>query len=33
VSPVPMTLAWAGFATLPRMLDLVSVGEESAARF
>ena len=28
---VPMALAWAGFATLPRVLDLVSVGAESAA--
>jgi iron complex transport system permease protein len=28
---VPMALAWAGFATLPRMLDLISVGSESAA--
>jgi iron complex transport system permease protein len=28
---VPMTLAWIGFATLPRVLDLVSVGAESAA--
>jgi iron complex transport system permease protein len=28
---VPMTVAWAGFATLPRMLDLISVGSESAA--
>ena len=28
---VPMTLALAGFATLPRVLDLVSVGTESAA--
>jgi iron complex transport system permease protein len=27
----PMALAWAGFATLPRVLDLVSVGAESAA--
>jgi iron complex transport system permease protein len=28
---VPMALAWAGFATLPRVLDLLSVGAESAA--
>jgi iron complex transport system permease protein len=28
---VPMTVAFTGFATLPRVLDLVSVGEESAA--
>ena len=28
---VPMALAWAGFATLPRVLDLISVGSESAA--
>jgi iron complex transport system permease protein len=27
----PMAVAWAGFATLPRMLDLTSVGSESAA--
>src|SRR5437879_9236144 len=27
----PMPIAWAGFATLPRVLDLVSVGSESAA--
>jgi iron complex transport system permease protein len=27
----PMALAWIGFATLPRVLDLVSVGAESAA--
>jgi iron complex transport system permease protein len=27
----PMTIAWAGFATLPRVLDLMSVGSESAA--
>jgi iron complex transport system permease protein len=27
----PMATAWAGFATLPRVLDLISVGEESAA--
>ena len=27
----PMAVAWAGFATLPRMLDLLSVGSESAA--
>jgi iron complex transport system permease protein len=28
---VPMTVAFAGFATLPRVLDLVSIGAESAA--
>jgi iron complex transport system permease protein len=28
---IPMTIAWAGFATLPRVLDLISVGHESAA--
>ena len=28
---VPTLAAWAGFATLPRVLDLVSVGAESAA--
>jgi iron complex transport system permease protein len=28
---LPMTLAWAGFATLPRVLDLLSIGTESAA--
>ena len=28
---VPLALAWAGFATLPRVLDLISVGNESAA--
>ena len=28
---VPMALAWVGFATLPRVLDLISVGAESAA--
>ena len=27
----PLTIAWAGFATLPRVLDLISVGSESAA--
>jgi iron complex transport system permease protein len=27
----PMAIAWAGFATLPRVVDLVSVGTESAA--
>jgi len=27
----PLTIAWAGFATLPRVLDLLSVGSESAA--
>jgi iron complex transport system permease protein len=28
---LPMAIAWAGFATLPRVLDLISVGSESAA--
>ena len=28
---VPMAVAWGGFAFLPRMLDLMSVGAESAA--
>src|SRR5439155_27188910 len=28
---VPMAIAWAGFASLPRVLDLISVGSESAA--
>ena len=28
---VPMAAAWVGFATLPRVLDLLSVGAESAA--
>ena len=28
---VPLFVAWAGFATLPRVLDLISVGSESAA--
>ena len=28
---VPMAIAWASFATLPRVLDLLSVGSESAA--
>jgi iron complex transport system permease protein len=28
---VPTAIAWAGFATLPRALDLVSLGAESAA--
>ena len=28
---IPLTIAWAGFATLPRALDLLSVGSESAA--
>jgi iron complex transport system permease protein len=28
---VPLAIAWAGFATLPRVLDLISVGSESAA--
>jgi len=27
----PLTIAWVGFATLPRVLDLISVGSESAA--
>jgi iron complex transport system permease protein len=27
----PMAIAWVGFATLPRVLDLLSVGSESAA--
>ncbi len=27
----PMAIAWAGFATLPRVLDLISVGPEAAA--
>ena len=27
----PMTVAWVGFAMLPRVLDLISVGSESAA--
>ena len=27
----PMAIGWAGFATLPRVLDLISVGTESAA--
>ena len=27
----PMAVAWAGFATLPRVLDLISVGSDSAA--
>lgn len=27
----PMLIAWAGFATLPRVLNLISVGNESAA--
>ncbi len=27
----PMLLSWVGFATLPRMLDLISLGSESAA--
>ena len=31
VAFVPMAIAFAGFATLPRILDLVSVGDESAA--
>ena len=31
IAMVPMTLAVAGFATLPRVLDLVSMGAESAA--
>ena len=28
---VPMGIAWTGFATLPRVLDLISIGSESAA--
>ena len=28
---LPMAIAWAGFATLPRVLDLISVATESAA--
>jgi iron complex transport system permease protein len=28
---VPMAIAWGGFATLPRVLDLLSIGAESAA--
>jgi iron complex transport system permease protein len=28
---IPMSIAWVGFATLPRVLDLISVGHESAA--
>jgi len=28
---LPLTIAWAGFATLPRVLDLISIGSESAA--
>ena len=28
---VPMVIAWAGFASLPRVLDLISVGSESSA--
>jgi iron complex transport system permease protein len=28
---LPLALAWSGFATLPRVLDLISVGSESAA--
>jgi len=28
---LPLAVAWAGFATLPRVLDLISVGSESAA--
>jgi iron complex transport system permease protein len=31
VAIVPLMLAWLGFATLPRALDLLSVGAESAA--
>jgi iron complex transport system permease protein len=30
-SLVPLALAWSGFATLPRVLDLISVGTETAA--
>src|SRR5438477_2967707 len=28
---VPMSMSWIGFATLPRVLDLISVGHDSAA--
>jgi iron complex transport system permease protein len=28
---IPMSVSWIGFATLPRVLDLISVGHESAA--
>jgi iron complex transport system permease protein len=28
---IPMSISWVGFATLPRVLDLLSVGHESAA--
>ena len=28
---IPMGLAWVGFATLPRVLDLISVGHDSAS--
>jgi iron complex transport system permease protein len=28
---VPMTISWAGFASLPRVLDLISLGSDSAA--
>jgi iron complex transport system permease protein len=28
---IPLTLAWAGFSTLPRVLDLISVSPDSAA--
>ena len=28
---IPMAVSWVGFATLPRVLDLMSVGSESAA--
>jgi iron complex transport system permease protein len=28
---IPMAIAWAGFATLPRVLDLMSLGADSAA--
>ncbi len=31
VAVVPMAVAWLGFATLPRALDLLSVGTESAS--
>ena len=31
VALVPMAIAWAGFATLARPLDLISIGAESAA--
>ena len=31
VALIPMAIAWVGFATLPRPLDLISLGTESAA--